>query len=948
MLRVLNRVITILFILIGCTWLFVNSVYFQQYLAEKVSPLLSEQTGMQISMERLSFGLPLTIKGHNLTVGDNTEAFFNAGEMKVSLSLKEFINRKFSIDSVEITNANLISLPALPVTSADTDKKNFPIDHVAVNNLAISPKIVKTLGLPPELSLKGINLNGSIATDGGLHFLVSNDRQNIIAFDADFYLSPTLDLTKTSLQAHIQNVALLPWKSPLEGILNAKLDFSGHITNPNIAISFSSQSTKYQQIDLQDVVGTLDCILLENSSIQAKANINCLVQEYPLNISTSINWEPERTIHLSDIKLLFANIALFGDLTFPHSGNWTDGQISGSIDDLSLFERWIPGINQGGIEFIANLTSFPSPSANIDLKASNININNVSIGNLNLLFDVSNLLTSPQAIVKLDCQQVQTGDIYFENIAATSAIDPNLIDHPFSINCKGTWREPFALKTNGKWSQQGKEIQLALDASLPPAAATFTLSINERNTSCKGSINAPNSPPIEFNASLPISYSMAPLAFQIDREGPIEGKLISQGEIAPLLQLLFADSSLLSGHANATLTLSGTLNTPQINGECDIVNGTFEIIEIGALLHDVSAHFEATGPQIILKKLTANDRNGGTLTGTGELILDFDQKLPFNLDMVLNNVLILNQDYAKANVNGSLVLKGNSSDGTLKGSLQTEKAVISIPEQTSALMNHVEVTYINLPSNSPPPQSLYLRPSSWPLSMDIALSIPKNLTIRGRDLTSEWKGDISIQGTAKNPLFNGEITVIDGEYNFNGKPFDINQGTVTLAGDIEKKTSLYVIASKDLGKVKVDVILKGSAKSPTISFRSNPPLPQREILSWILFNRGTSEISSFQGSQLSESISNLDSSHQGPDVLTKIRTALGIDRFDISRNPDSNDNSVNLQVGKYISDNVLISINKSDVNRLGIEAALTDRIKLQAQVGDDSEGQLLIKWKRDY
>ena len=41
-------------------------------------------------------------------------------------------------------------------------------------------------------------------------------------------------------------------------------------------------------------------------------------------------------------------------------------------------------------------------------------------------------------------------------------------------------------------------------------------------------------------------------------------------------------------------------------------------------------------------------------------------------------------------------------------------------------------------------------------------------------------------------------------------------------------------------------------------------------------------------------------------------------------------------------------VNKSDVNRLSIEASLRKNVKLQAEVGDDAQGQILLKWKQDY
>lgn len=57
--------------------------------------------------------------------------------------------------------------------------------------------------------------------------------------------------------------------------------------------------------------------------------------------------------------------------------------------------------------------------------------------------------------------------------------------------------------------------------------------------------------------------------------------------------------------------------------------------------------------------------------------------------------------------------------------------------------------------------------------------------------------------------------------------------------------------------------------NPEISFRSNPPMPQKRNSSWILFGRGTSEISPFQGTQLTESITNLKTNNKGSDVAHK-------------------------------------------------------------------------------
>jgi len=316
----------------------------------------------------------------------------------------------------------------------------------------------------------------------------------------------------------------------------------------------------------------------------------------------------------------------------------------------------------------------------------------------------------------------------------------------------------------------------------------------------------------------------------------------------------------------------------------------------------------------------------------------------------LENATTINQDFVQASFSGDLSLLGDLKTGHLAGSLDAHEAIFTIPDQASAMLNTVDVTFINQPNNEtiPQAQALDISSNEWPLTFDIAVNFPKNLRIEGNFLTSIWQGKLNLQGSDILPMIFGEIKVDHGQYLFNGKPFKINQGNITFAGEPANKTSLYIIANRDLDEVEIDIILKGPIKNPSISFRSNPPLPQREIISWLLFNQGTSEISSFQGSQLSESITNLDSNQQSTDVMTKIRNTLHIDRLDISRTGTGNDSQMNFKVGKYISDDVLLSINRSTVNRLAIEAALTKRVKLQAEVGDDAQGIMLLKWKKDY
>lgn len=488
---------------------------------------------------------------------------------------------------------------------------------------------------------------------------------------------------------------------------------------------------------------------------------------------------------------------------------------------------------------------------------------------------------------------------------------------------------------------------LAKDAAAS-AYADVDLLIQDNQLSGKGAIAMSDFPSISGSFALPVSFSLDPIHFTLLPEAPLSGKIETYGEIAQILHSLIGIPTSVSGQTKISLDLVGTLQNPSFNGTGIIYNGSYEIPGIGVLLSGIAASIDIIDNKLVIKHIEGTDGKTGKVTGTGYYHIDSESNYPFFLDLVLQEATLLNLDYVQVVCNGPLTFKGNNEEGSLAGQLQVSEASVLIPERSSSTINTVDVVYINNPENAPKPQSLEINQPGWPLSLDIQITIPKTLNIKGKDLDSKWKGELAVQGTAKTPLLFGDLKIVYGEYLFNGNPFSLNQGMISLAGELDKKTTLYIIAHKDLDEVKVDAIVKGPVKNPAISFRSNPPLSQREILSWILFNRGTTEISPFQGAQLSESITNLSTQQQGPDVLSKIRSTFKIDRFEICRNPNDNNGGVNVQVGKYISDNILITVIKSDVNRVAVEAALTDTIKLRAQVGDDSEGQLLIKWKRDY
>lgn len=515
---------------------------------------------------------------------------------------------------------------------------------------------------------------------------------------------------------------------------------------------------------------------------------------------------------------------------------------------------------------------------------------------------------------------------------------------------EGSIQEP-----KGQFQIDLHNIQIIEDlfAQKPFITGRIHLDLEPRGIWVKSELNGIGHTPFSISGTLPITLNLDSLSFGMHAALPFDLALNAEGELDPYLHLFYNDVTNLSGHAKIALRLSGQMNAPQIQGHIDLLNGAYESLSTGAIFHHIEGHLEGNGSQIILTHFSAKDNKQGSITATGSVSLDANQYFPFDFQIRSSHLFILDSDYAAISASGPLHLIGNMKHSKLQGELTVDQAGVHLEEALPRQIKTVEVKYIN--SSEGEPHLLEKKEKSSAIDLDVALHAPQHIMIKDNHLKSEWKGSIAITGTVDHPQLHGDLRLTHGEYDFNGKVFNLSQGNIHFAGAPGKKTTLYVVASQDIDRIRAEIIVKGPVNKPVISFRSNPPLSQREVLSYILFNRGISDITADQGDQLSQSFISLHSNDQtkgSSDFLSRLRNNMGIDRLDFTTN-DQEHQDFGLQVGKNITENISVSVNQSMTTMtpvIAVEAKLRKNLKAQAEAGVnvDSPVRMSIKWKKDY
>jgi len=467
-----------------------------------------------------------------------------------------------------------------------------------------------------------------------------------------------------------------------------------------------------------------------------------------------------------------------------------------------------------------------------------------------------------------------------------------------------------------------------------------------------GVINAEGKSPVDIQAKLPTTLSLKAPFFEFDVNGPLDVDMKAQGPIAPFIDLFFADTFSFVGSSDINVHIEGSLIKPDIQGEWIFSHGRFESYELGTIIDNIEGRVAFDGDQARLLRLQGDDRFGGTVSGEGRVSFSPVDKYPFALKLELDKILAINLDALQANLAGELLIKGDATAATLSGRVASGAVNISVPSRGSFVVESVPVSYVNQPESRTPPTLIKNQTSfSYPLSLDLTLLINDNLTVSDEDVNSLWGGEIHFEGPISDISSHGALRLQKGMYTLNGTKWDLSEGTITFNGDIEDKTTLFIVASRDIQDIRVDIILKGGIQDPKIALRSTPPLPQQGILSLILFGTAPTEITPSQDEVLEKSLEDLKRGYKGPGALSKIQKQLFIDRIDISRNRRGRGEETSVRVGKYLTDNLYFSFNKGigdDEGSVSLEAKITDNVKLEVEGGYENAGQVSLIWKHDY
>lgn len=413
----------------------------------------------------------------------------------------------------------------------------------------------------------------------------------------------------------------------------------------------------------------------------------------------------------------------------------------------------------------------------------------------------------------------------------------------------------------------------------------------------------------------------------------------------------FLAGQLISGPVRFDLQMAGPAAVSSLSGRVALSGGRIADPSVFFALQDV-------GVTADLAQGRAQLSGGAGLTSGGRVALDgtvgLTAPFPADLRVALQGAILRDPQLFQTTANGEVTLRGPLTGGAaVAGQIVLSETEVQIP--STGLGGGADIPDLRHVNEPGPVHETRARAGlldsgsgggggGRPIALDLTISAPSQIYIRGRGLDAELGGELRLGGTTAAVVPSGAFDLIRGRLDILGKRLDLTQASLTLEGDFVPM--LAVAASNESDGITSFVRIDGPATEPEVTFTSSPELPEEEVLSRLLFGRGIDSLSALQAAQLASAVATL-AGRGGIGIVGRLREGFGLDDLDVQTGAEG---GATVRAGKYLSENVYSQIEVDDKgqSQINLNLDVTDSITLRGSAGSTGETGLGIFFEKDY
>ena len=191
----------------------------------------------------------------------------------------------------------------------------------------------------------------------------------------------------------------------------------------------------------------------------------------------------------------------------------------------------------------------------------------------------------------------------------------------------------------------------------------------------------------------------------------------------------------------------------------------------------------------------------------------------------------------------------------------------------------------------------------------------------------------------------GTVETVRGTYEFQGRRFNLERGgRIRFIGETEINPFLDISATRLIPNTGVEakVRVTGTLKQPELALTSSPPLEESDILALIVFNRPVNELGTGERSSLAATAGGIATGFIAAPLGESIGKALDLDLFEITTTTESGELGAGITVGQQVGDKAFLKLRQEfgerNTTEFMLEYQLARFLRMQATAAPQSTG----------
>lgn len=431
-------------------------------------------------------------------------------------------------------------------------------------------------------------------------------------------------------------------------------------------------------------------------------------------------------------------------------------------------------------------------------------------------------------------------------------------------------------------------------------------------------------------------------------------RIYGNTHIENLLEL--SDKMDARGLLNGDVKISGSFANPLISGNAKLQKSYFIINDI--FLRNGTISLCCEGNKILVSRGEFIDTQKKKLNISGSGIFYFNDITPnikTNLQLNFDNFMLFDSDNMKISILGNGNIIGDITDLLIRGDVDVTKYKIQKLD-SEGIEKSNDIIIEN--ERNVEKQSLKGNDEADFCKYDVNMRCPK-IEIIGSIFEMILSGNLRLLSYENKATLAGSLKLRDGKLDLFGKRLKFTRGDVEFIEKYPFDPISYFKCNRNLGEMIVYLEITNHPETGvSFDLYSSPVYTHDIILANMLFGKELKYLSVPEAVQLANAVASFKRKGYIFSILNTFQKIGLIDTLSFAGGEKKSNslysdeqslteqNGLNVSAGKYIHDNIYISVNKKSENitTFDVDLSLTPKMSIKA----NSSGEAGISWKYRY